>query len=55
MFRAKRKPLFLRRITVKTVAPALVIPSARADVCFAAHSLDISNPIFGARVWHKKR
>jgi hypothetical protein len=31
--------LFLRRITVETVAPAFVIPSARADVCFAGHPL----------------
>jgi hypothetical protein len=38
-FRAEPEPLFLRRTTVETVAPAFVIPSARADVCFAGHPI----------------
>jgi hypothetical protein len=30
--------LFLRRSTIKAVAPAFVIPSAGADVCLSGHS-----------------
>jgi len=34
-FRTKPQPLFLWRIAVKPVAPAFVIPTAGADMCFA--------------------
>src|SRR5512133_3033686 len=37
-FRAKPEPLFLRHVAVESIAPAFVIPSAGADVCFAGHS-----------------
>ena len=46
-FRAEPEPLFLRRITVETVAPAFVIPAAGADVCFAGHT---RNNVGGALV-----
>src|SRR5215831_19823115 len=46
-FRAEPEPLFLRCVTIKTVAPAFVIPAAGADVCFAGH---MGNNVGGALV-----
>src|SRR5262245_56390548 len=36
-FSAQPEPLLLRLFAIEIVAPAFVIPSARADVCFAGH------------------
>ncbi len=47
-FRAESKPLFLRRIPVETVAPAFVIPTTRADMCFAGHGLNCFSVYFSA-------
>jgi hypothetical protein len=47
--------LFLWRVAIETVPPRFVIPPAGADVCFARHALNISNAMFGARVWRNDR
>src|ERR1043166_4131356 len=43
MLGTKPKPLLLRRVAVEILPPAFVIPSTRADVCFAGHRRECGN------------